>query len=134
MVAMVAYPRCAKGDFAESVFPSRHTALEVVLRILVFLVSGIMEGVGCRAEADNGFAGHEVVIDIMHLFRKEITEPDRKSVVQGKRVSVRLPLECRRKIKNKTITSEMLCVYSIIITREAVSLEKTKTKKQKSKK
>src|SRR3546814_157028 len=75
MVAMVAYPRFAKDDFAESVFPSRHTALEVVLRILVFLVSGIMEGVGCRAEADNGFAGHEVVIDIMHLFRRELTEP-----------------------------------------------------------
>src|SRR5690606_2564492 len=74
MVAMVANPRFAEDNFAEAVFPSGDAAVEIILSILIYLVSGVVEGVCCGSEANDGFACHEVIVDIAHLFRREFTE------------------------------------------------------------
>src|SRR5690606_1526258 len=75
MVAMVANPCLAKNNLAKAVFPSGYAALEVILGVLVARVSGIMESMRCRPKADDGFASHKIVVDIAHLFRRELTKP-----------------------------------------------------------
>src|SRR5690606_19447135 len=74
VVAVVAYPGLSKDNFAKTVFPSRHVALEIVFGVLVFFIS-VVKGVGSRSKANYRFASHEVVIDVAHLLGRELAEP-----------------------------------------------------------